>query len=220
MTPLGFRDRREAGRALAAALHDYQGQSNLLVLALPRGGVPVGYEVASELHAPLDVFSVRKLGVPGREELAMGAIGSGGARVINVDVVESLGIPESEIERVAARELEELARREHAYRDDRPYPNLEGRTVIVVDDGLATGASMVAASCALRKRKPAKLVVAVPVGPADTCALMRRYADDVVCASTPERFEGVGLWYEDFTQTTDDEVRELLARRTRLGQAS
>jgi predicted phosphoribosyltransferase len=220
VTPLGFRDRREAGRALAAALHDYQGQSNLLVLALPRGGVPVGYEVASELHAPLDVFSVRKLGVPGREELAMGAIGSGGARVINVDVVESLGIPESEIERVAARELEELARREHAYRDDRPYPNLEGRTVIVVDDGLATGASMVAASCALRKRKPAKLVVAVPVGPADTCALMRRYADDVVCASTPERFEGVGLWYEDFTQTTDDEVRELLARRTRLGQAS
>jgi predicted phosphoribosyltransferase len=210
VNPFGFQDRHEAGRVLAASLQGYAGQQGLIVLALPRGGVPVAF----------DVFSVRKLGVPGREELAMGAIASGGARVVNVDVVESLGIPESEIERVAAAEFAELERRERAYRDDRPYPNLEGRTVIIVDDGVATGASMVAALCALRKRKPAKLVVAVPVGPPDTCVLMRRYADDVVCAMTPERFEGVGLWYEDFTQTTDDEVRELLARRTQLGQAS
>ena len=220
MTPFGFADRRQAGRVLASTLQNYAGQQNLIVLALPRGGVPVAYEVAAELHAPLDVFSVRKLGVPGREELAMGAIASGGARVVNTDVIESLRIPESEIERVAAGELAELERRERVYRDDRPYLDLEGRNVIIVDDGVATGASMVAALCALRKRKPAKLVVAVPVGPPETCALMRRYADDVVCAMTPERFEGVGLWYEDFSQTTDDEVRELLARPTQLGQAS
>jgi predicted phosphoribosyltransferase len=207
-----FQDRRDAGRQLAAALAEYAGRPDLLVLALPRGGLPVGYEIAQAVGAPLDVFLVRKLGVPGREELAMGAIASGGVRVINRDVVRELGIPPETIDAVAAEELRELERREQAYRDDRPAPDVRGRTVILVDDGLATGSTMRAAIEALRRRGPHRVVVAVPVGAPETCAEFRRVADDVVCARTPEPFYAVGLWYEDFSQTTDDEVRDILNR--------
>jgi predicted phosphoribosyltransferase len=204
-----FHDRYDAGRQLAAHLTRYAGRPDVLVLALPRGGLPVAYEVARALGAPLDVFLVRKLGVPGREELAMGAIASGGVRVLNDEVVRALRIPEEVIDAVAAEEQAELERRERTYRDGRPAPDVRGRTVILVDDGLATGSSMRAAVEALRLRGPARIVVAVPVGAPETCAALREIADEVVCAYEPERF---GLWYADFSQTSDEEVRQLLVR--------
>jgi predicted phosphoribosyltransferase len=210
--PTAFRDRYEAGRLLAEQLTAYAGRPDVLVLALPRGGVPVAYEVARALGAPLDVFAVRKLGVPGHEELAMGAIASGGVYVLNDEVVQALRIPSRVIEAVAARELRELGRRERAYRDGRPAPVVRGRTVILVDDGLATGSTMRAAVAALRRLGPARVVVAVPTAAPATCAELRREADECACAITPEPFYAVGLWYEDFSQTTDDEVRDLLAR--------
>jgi predicted phosphoribosyltransferase len=213
MRPQRFRNRTDAGRQLAEKLAAYPDRPDVLVLALPRGGVPVGYEVARALGAPLDVFLVRKLGVPRYEELAMGAVATGGVRVLNDEIVRGLGISEYEIDAVVARELQELARRERLYRGDRPPPDVAGRTVILVDDGLATGATMRAAVVALRQQKPARIVVAVPTASPDTCEALKAEADDVVCAITPEPFFAVGHWYEDFTQTTDDEVRELLARR-------
>ncbi len=206
-----FRDRTDAGRKLARYLAHHADQPDVLVLALPRGGVPVAFAVAQALHAPLDVFLVRKLGVPGHEELAMGAIASNGVRVLNEDVVRDLGLADEAIARVAAREEAELTRRERAYRDDRPPPEIAGRTVILVDDGLATGATMRAAVAALRQQRPARLVVAVPTAAPAVCDALRAEVDEVVCAITPEPFYAVGLWYEDFTPTTDDEVRALLA---------
>jgi predicted phosphoribosyltransferase len=206
-----FRDRYDAGRRLAAKLGEYAGRDDVVVLALPRGGVPVGAEVARALGAPLDVFLVRKLGVPGHEELAMGAIASGGVRVLNQDVLDQLRIAPKWVDAVAAQELEELTRREAAYRDGRPAPDVRGKTVILVDDGLATGASMKAAVAALRGRGPARIVAAVPVGARETCQELAELADEVVCAETPDPFFAVGSWYADFDQTTDAEVRELLA---------
>lgn len=209
-----FRDRREAGQRLAAQLMDYADRPDVLVLALPRGGVPVAYEVARALHAPLDIFLVRKLGVPGHEELAMGAIATGGVRVLNEDIVQYLQIPGEVIDAVAVDEQRELERRERAYRDDRPAPDVRGKTVILVDDGLATGSTMRAAAAALRKQQPARIVVAVPVSAVQTCDEYRMGVDEIVCAVTPEPFHGVGLWYEDFSQITDEEVRTLLAQST------
>lgn len=208
-----FRDRRDAGRYLARKLSAYAGQPGLLVLALPRGGVPVGYEVATALGAELDVFLVRKLGVPGHRELAMGAIASDGVRVLNENVLQAMHISEDVIESVTAAEQEVLRQRENAYRGDRPRPDVRDRTVILVDDGLATGATMRAAATAVRKQGPQRLVIAVPVAPPETCEQLAVEADDIICAVTPEAFLGVGMWYEDFSQTTDDEVRALLARR-------
>jgi len=210
MTPR-FRDRREAGRRLAEKLTAYAGRPDVIVLALPRGGVPVAYEVARALEAPLDVYLVRKLGVPGQEELAMGAIATGGVVVLNEPVVRGLGIPRDVIDAVTAWQQGELERRQRLYRGEAPPPDVRGRTVILVDDGLATGATMRAAVAALRKQQPARIVVAVPTAPPETCEELRTETDDVVCAMTPEPFQSVGLWYEDFSQTTDDEVRELLA---------
>jgi putative phosphoribosyl transferase len=207
-----FRDRTDAGRHLAARLTRYADRTDVLVLALPRGGVPVAYEVAKQLNAPLDVFLVRKLGVPGYEELAMGAIASGGVRVINEDTVRYLDIPDDVINSVAEHELHELERRERAYRGDRPAPDVKGHTVILIDDGLATGSTMRAAARSLRKQGPARIVVAVPVSARQTCEEFRDEVDEIVCAVTPEPFRGVGRWYEDFSQTTDEEVRELLRR--------
>lgn len=206
-----FRDRRDAGRRLGAKLRRYADRDDVIVLALPRGGVPVGAEVARALGAPLDVFLVRKLGVPGHEELAMGAIASGGVRVLNPDVLDQLQIAPRWIDAVAAQELAELTRREAAYRDGRPAPDVRGKAVILVDDGLATGASMKAAVAALRKLGPARIVAAVPVGAPETCDELGKLADEVVCAETPDPFYAVGSWYVDFDQTTDEEVRELLA---------
>jgi len=206
-----FRDRAEAGRALARALSHYAGRDDVVVLALPRGGVPVGHEVAKQLGAPLDVFLVRKLGVPGHEELAMGAIASGGVLVLDEGVLRWLGISEQQLQKTLAKELDELRRREAAYRDGRRLPDLKGKTVILVDDGLATGASMQAAARAVRRHEPARIVIAVPVASRATCDKFRDKVDDVVCAITPVPFHAVGNWYEDFSQTTDDEVRELLA---------
>jgi predicted phosphoribosyltransferase len=208
-----YRDRVEAGRALARRLGAYAGRDDVLVLGLPRGGVPVAAEVARALGAPLDVFLVRKLGVPGREELAMGAIASGGVRLLNAEVVRGLRIAPDTIDRVAAAERAELERREAAYRDGRPAPEPSGKTVILIDDGLATGASMRAAVMALRKLGPARIVVAVPVAAESTCADLEAEVDEVVCGLTPEPFHAVGCWYEDFSQTTDEEVRALLAAR-------
>lgn len=208
-----FEDRAEAGRVLAEALQAYRGRKDVIVLALPRGGVPVGFEVARSLGAPLDVFVVRKLGVPGYAELAMGAIASGGIRVLNEDVVAALGPgAQDAIEQVAEAELAELHSRERRYRDDRPPPDLRGRCVILVDDGLATGATMRAAARAIRRREPGELVIAVPVAAESSCIEMRAEADAVICAMTPEPFYGVGQFYRRFTQTSDDEVRELLQR--------
>jgi len=207
-----FRDRSEAGRVLAEKLKPFADRADVIVLALPRGGVPVGYEIAAALHAPLDVFLVRKLGLPGHEELAMGAIATGGVRVVNPDVVGPLQIPDEIIDKVAQQELRELERRERLYRGDRPPPEVRGRTVILVDDGLATGSTMRAAVAALRQQRPARIIVAVPVGAVETCEEFRNEADDIVCARTPEPFYAVGLWYSDFSQRTDDEVRELLER--------
>jgi predicted phosphoribosyltransferase len=211
MKPQRFRNRTEAGRRLAEKLAAYADRPDVLVLALPRGGVPVGYEVARALGAPLDVFVVRKLWVPGHEELAMGAVATG-VWVLNDEIVRGLGISEHEIDAGVAREMQELARRERLYRGDRPSPGVGGRTAILVDDGLATGATMRAAVAALRQQQPARIVVAVPTASPDTCEALKAEADEVVCAITPEPFFAVGHWYEDFTQTTDEEVGELLAR--------
>jgi putative phosphoribosyl transferase len=199
-----------AGQVLASKLTKYGGRPDVRVLALPRGGVPVAYEVARALGAPLDVFLVRKLGVPGHRELAMGAIASGHVRVLNRDIVGQLGIPPEVIDRVAALEEQELARRERAYRGDRPPLDLRNQTVILVDDGLATGATMRAAVAALRQQGPARIVVAVPAAAAETCAAIAEEVDEIVCAETPRPFYAVGLWYEDFGETTDEEVRRLL----------
>ena len=201
---------------LAGQLRQYARKADVLVLALPRGGVPVGAEVARALGAPLDVFVVRKLGLPGHPELAMGAIASGDVRVLNDDVVAWYRIPETAIEAVAREERAELARRERAYRDGRELAPIKGRTVIIVDDGLATGSTMRAAVLAVRRLDPARIVVAVPVGARETCEALRDTADDVVCAFVPERFTAVGLWYADFSQTTDEEVRHLLAAQASL----
>jgi predicted phosphoribosyltransferase len=216
--PAIFKNRIDAGRRLASELSSYAGRADVLVLALPRGGVPVGYEVARALDVPLDVFIVRKLGVPGHEEFAMGAIASGGALLIDEAVVRQLGISEAEIEAAVKAEQRELERRERRYRGNRPPPDVAGRTVIVVDDGLATGASMRVAVAALRQEHPARIVVAVPIAPPETCDALRQEADDVVCAVTPEPFYAVGLWYEDFTQVTDEEVHDFL-ERARLATA-
>ncbi|WFU58412.1 erythromycin esterase family protein [Bradyrhizobium pachyrhizi] len=215
MMPGLFLDRRDAGRRLAEKLGGYSRRPDVLVLALPRGGVPVAYEVARALNAPLDVFVVRKLGVPGHEELAMGAVATGGVRVLNNKIVEALGIPTPIIDAVAARERLELARRERLYRGSRPQPDVRGRTVILVDDGLATGATMYAAIEGLRQQGPARIVVAVPTASRDACEEMKKRADEVICAITPEPFQAVGRWYQEFSQTTDDEVRELLASQSK-----
>ena len=206
-----FSNRTEAGRQLAEKLVKYAGRDDVIVLGLPRGGVPVAYEVAKRLDAPLDVFIVRKLGVPGFEELAAGAIASGGVRVLNKDVFRALPNAEETIELITATETAELERREQEYRGGRPAPELRDRVVILVDDGLATGATMRAAVKALRQRDVAKLVVAVPVGPPDTCREVEDEADETVCLSMPDFFQAVGQYYEDFSQTSDEEVRELLA---------
>jgi predicted phosphoribosyltransferase len=205
-----FKDRRNAGKKLAQKLTTYVGCSQGLILALPRGGVPVAYEVALALNIPLDIFSVRKLGVPGREELAFGAIASGGVRVLNHDVVRMLSIPDEVIDFVAKREAQELKRRENLYRGNRPLPELSNRTVILVDDGLATGASMRAAVAGLRAQRPARIVIAVPAAAPEVCQAFQTEVDEVVCAITPELFHGVGRWFEDFSQVTDEEVRILL----------
>jgi predicted phosphoribosyltransferase len=211
-----FRNRVEAGQQLAKRLAKYDHRADVLVLALPRGGVPVGYEVAQALNAPLDVFVVRKLGVPGHEELAMGAIASGGVRVLNVEVVKGLSIPDEVIDAVAARELQELERRERAYRDDRPAPDVRSRTVILVDDGIATGSTMKAAIEALRQLEASRIVVAAPTAALSTVREMRGDVDELVSVMAPADFSGVGQWYEDFSQTTDEEVRDLLERANRL----
>lgn len=208
-----YRDRRQAGRELAQRLRQYADRSDVVVLALPRGGVPVAFEVAEALGAPLDVFLVRKLGTPGHRELAMGAIASGGVRVINDDVVEWLGITPEEIDRVAADELRELRRREALYKAGREAVPIAGRVVILVDDGLATGSTMRAAVQAVRQQQPSRVVVAVPVGARETCEELQSVADEVVCARMPFPFSAVGQWYLDFQQTTDDEVRQLLHAR-------
>jgi putative phosphoribosyl transferase len=207
-----FRDRTEAGQLLAERLRSYAGRDDVVVLALPRGGVPVAYEVAKALGAPLGVFVVRKLGVPGHEEVAMGALASGGLVVLDTGVVQRLGIGRNQLEAVVTREAEELRRREAAY-DGRLDPHeLQGKTVILIDDGLATGSTMRAAALAVRDLDPAKIVVAVPVASQETCDSFRDVVDEIVCEMTPQPFNAVGLWYEDFTQTTDEEVRELLER--------
>ncbi len=205
-----FHDRREAGRELAEQLRGYSGRNDVVVLGLPRGGVPVAFEIARALRAPLDVFVARKLGVPGQEELAMGAIASGGIRDINEDVVRQLHIPARIIEGVARKEEQELLRRESGYRDGRAAIDVRGRAVILVDDGLATGSSMRAAVLAVKKKEPSHIVVAVPLAPRETCAEFESIVDEVICAITPEPFRAVGEWYEDFSQTTDEEVRALL----------
>ena len=215
-----FADRHAAGAEVAARLDHLVERGDTIVLALPRGGVPVGYEVAQRLKAPLDIFLVRKLGVPGHEELAMGAIASGGVRVLNDDVIRWYGIPTEAIDSVARKELAELERREREYRPGRPAPQLQGKTVILVDDGLATGSTMRAAVQAARAQRPARIVVAVPVGAPETCRELAAIADEVVCARTPQPFSAVGQWYRDFSQTTDDEVRALLEAQNVSKKAS
>lgn len=221
--PRPFADRREAGRELALKLTTYRGRQDVVVLALPRGGVPVAFEVAEALNAPLDIFIVRKLGMPGHPEFAMGAIASGGVRVLNEEAIRGYVIPEDQIETVARAELAELQRREREYRQGGALTDLHDRTVILVDDGLATGASMRAAVQAVRAHKPARVIVAVPVGAPSTCEEFADITDETVCARTPEPFSAVGLWYRDFSQTTDEEVRMLLeehAQRIRTGTPS
>jgi putative phosphoribosyl transferase len=205
-----FRDRREAGRRLAQSLAPYANRDDVVILALPRGGVPVAFEVARALGAPLDVFPVRKLGAPGHPEFAIGAIAAGGVRILTKDAIEELGISPAVVEQVAERERLELERRDKVYHGDRPKPPLKGKTVLVMDDGLATGSTMEAAVSALRQYQPAKIIVAAPVGASETCRRMRAVADDVVCLETPEPFNAVGSWYQVFDQTTDAEVIELL----------
>jgi len=211
-----FRDRIEAGRILGQRVRSAVRESDAVVLALPRGGVPVGFEVAQALHADLDIFLVRKLGVPGHEELAMGAIASGGVRVLNDALVQRLGLPSALIETVALKEQQELMRREALYRQGRPPIPLNGRTAILVDDGLATGATMLAAARALRRQKPRRIVVAVPVAAPDACDEFQAHVDEVICAFTPQPFYAVGAWYEDFSQTSDAEVHELVERAARM----
>jgi putative phosphoribosyl transferase len=205
-----FLNRRDAGRQLAAKLAGYTNDPGVLVLGLPRGGVPVAYEVARALHAPLEVFVVRKLGVPGHRELAMGAIASDGTRILNMDVIKALGIVPADLESVAASELLELERQQRIYRGNAPLPKLSERTIIVVDDGLATGSTMRVAVGALRQSKPARIIVAVPVAAAETVRRLREEADAVICLSAPPDFHAVSTWYEDFSQTSDEEVRKLL----------
>jgi putative phosphoribosyl transferase len=205
-----FTDRRDAGRVLAKKLSAYADHTDVIVLCLPRGGVPVGYEVALALHAPLDIFLVRKLGLPGREELAMGAIASGGIRVLNNDIIRVLNVPEEVINIVARNELQELQRREHNYRGDRPTPELRDRNVILIDDGLATGASMRAAVVGVRAQHPARIIIAVPAAAPEMCGAFEFEVEEKVCGMTPEPFYGLSRWYEDFSQTTDEEVRMFL----------
>jgi putative phosphoribosyl transferase len=209
---LKFADRVEAGRLLAEQLRSYAGRPDALVLALPRGGLPVAFEIATRLHLPLDIFLVRKLGAPGQPELAMGAIATGGARVLNEDVIRYLSVPPEVIDAVAYAEQIELERREQAYRGERPTPDLHGKQVILVDDGLATGSSMRAAIGAVRTQSPARIIVAVPVAARETCEELKREVEELVCLRTPEPFSAVGLWYDDFSQTSDEEVRDLLRR--------
>lgn len=209
-----FRDRTEAGQLLARTLDEYAGRDDVLILALPRGGAPVGYEIARRLRLPFDVFLVRKLGVPWHPELAMGALATGGVRVLNDEVVRIYGIPAHVISAVAAHEQEELDRRAREYRGDRAFPSLEGRTVILVDDGLATGSTMRAAVAGVRKQQPASIIVAVPVAASETCRELQHEVDRIVCLRTPEGFSAVGAWYDDFSQTSDEEVRRLLAAAT------
>jgi predicted phosphoribosyltransferase len=213
---LPFADRRQAGVALAQQLSNYKGRNDVVVLALPRGGVPVAYEVARALDAPLDIFVVRKLGMPGHREFAIGALASGGVRIMNDEMVHAYGIPTSAIDRVVREETEELERREQLYRADLLPLDLRSRVVLLVDDGLATGATMTAAVKAIRAHQPARVVVAVPVGAPDTCQEMQEVADQVVCARTPQPFSAVGLWYRDFSETSDDEVRALLRQEREL----
>lgn len=213
-----FDGRRQAGQLLAAKLLDYRGTSNLLVLGLPRGGVPVAFEVAKALDAPLDVFVVRKLGIPAYPELAMGAVATGGVRVLNSRVISELRVSEDVIERVAAKETEELERREREYRGSRPPPRVRGATVIIVDDGLATGATMRAAVQSLRLQDPAKVIVAVPTGASRTCKALRDEADEVICLIEAEHFYSVGQWYKDFEQLTDDEVSALLEEASMIAK--
>ncbi|MEJ2034134.1 MAG: phosphoribosyltransferase [Deltaproteobacteria bacterium] len=213
---MNFKNRTEAGRKLAEKLTRYAGKENLLILALPRGGVPVAFEVAKTLRAPLDVFVVRKLGVPGQEELAMGAIASGGVRVLNEEIIRHLGIFEDVIARISANEQRELERREFAYRGGRAAPDIAGKKVILVDDGLATGATMRAAVNAIKAQGPEKLIVAVPTGAPDTCDMIRKMVDEIVCLITPTPFGGVGAWYQDFSQTSDREVQQLLKEAEEL----
>jgi putative phosphoribosyl transferase len=208
---LEFADRHHAGKSLAERLKEFTGRIDVVVLALPRGGVPVAYEVASALRAPLDVFVVRKLGVPGHEELAMGAIASGDVRVLNQDVLDWYRLSEADVDAVSRHEKGELERREQLYRGSRPLTPIEGRTVILIDDGLATGSTMRAAVEAVRRLNPTRIVVAVPVGAQDTCDQLGHIADEAICLMTPASFSAVGQWYLDFSQTTDDEVRQLLA---------
>ncbi|MCK9275166.1 MAG: phosphoribosyltransferase [Syntrophales bacterium] len=213
-----FRDRKDAGRRLAAELFEYKNKKNVLVLALPRGGVPVGYEIARYLSAPLDVFLVRKLGVPGQEELAMGAVASGGIRVLNEDIIRALGIHTYQIDEIAAKEQTELERREQQYRGNKPDLEIKGRTVILVDDGLATGASMRAAVKALKLSMPSEIIVAVPTASPDTCEEFKSEVDKIICAETPSPFRAVGARYVDFSQTTDEEVRRLLKSAEEIGR--
>jgi predicted phosphoribosyltransferase len=205
-----FSDRREAGRLLAQRLDHYAGQPDTIILALPRGGVPVAYEIAIALHLPLDVFMVRKLGVPGNEELAMGAVASGGVRVTNNEVLEMFAIPQRELDRVTSRQREVIDDRERLYRDDRPPAGLHDKTVILVDDGLATGSTFRAAIAALRQHRPVRVVAAAPVGAREVCESISNEVDEVVCAASPDSFFAVGEWYDDFSEVEDDEVRELL----------
>jgi putative phosphoribosyl transferase len=211
-----FKDRADAGRRLAGELPGYGGRTDVIVLGLPRGGVPVAFEVAKALKAPLDIFLVRKLGVPGQKELAMGAIAPGGVWVLNRDVVQALNISDEIIEAIAAEEQQELERREQAYRGDRPKPDVRGRTVILVDDGLATGASMRAAVIALRAQEPAGIIVAVPTAAPETCEALKDEVDEIVCVATPQPFLGIGASYEEFSQMTDEEVRELIEQASSL----
>ena len=206
-----FRDRRDAGHRLAAELRAYVNRPDVIVLALPRGGVPVGDVIARELGVPLDVFVVRKLGLPWHDELAMGAIASGGVQVLNRDLMRIAHVSQAQLEQVVVAERAELERRERLYRGDRPFPDLRGKTVILVDDGLATGSTLRAAITALRLEGPTRIVVAVPVAAPEVCDSFRDVADEIICAETPEPFRSVGQWYDDFSQTTDEEVHELLA---------
>ncbi|OEU44026.1 phosphoribosyl transferase [Methanosarcina sp. Ant1] len=211
-----FNDRADAGKKLAKKLSEYANRSDVIILALPRGGVPVAFEVAKELNVKMDVFIVRKLGVPGNEELAMGAIASDNTRVLNEDVIRSFQIPQSVIDEVAVNELRELERRERLYRGNRPKPDISGSTVILIDDGLATGATMRAAAAAVKTKNPAKIVIAVPTAASDTCSAFENEVDKTICVATPEPFYGVGAWYEDFSQTTDKEVCELLNKAAKI----
>jgi len=221
--PARYRDRRDAGRRLEEELREYANRPDVIVLALPRGGVPVAYEVATALHTPMDVFIVRKIGLPDHEELAIGAIATGGVRILDERTIRAFGVSEAELATVIAAETRELKRREHLYRGNRPPLDVRGKTVILVDDGLATGSTMLAAVTALRRENAARVVVAVPIAPPETCDAFREVVGDIVCVMTPEPFYAVGRWYEDFSQTTDDEVHELLelaAPEVGLGSSS